>query len=52
MYCRVWEDYTLFEDLTEAINKLESCRAEALGLVKDYERSGTEFEGVSEELFT
>lgn len=52
MYCRVWEDYTLFEDLTEAINKLESCRAEARGLVKDYERSGTEFEGDTEETFT
>lgn len=52
MYCRVGEDYTLFEDLTEAINKLESCRAEALGLVKDYERSGAEFEGDTEETFT
>lgn len=52
MYCRVEEDYTLFADLTEAINKLEACRAEAQGLVKDYERSGTEFEGDTEETFT
>ena len=52
MYCRVGEDYTGFTDLSEAINKLEAVRSEALGLVKDYERSDAEFEGDTEELFT
>jgi len=52
MYCRVEEDYTLFADLGEAVNKLEACRAEAQGLVDDYDRSGTEFVGSTEEMFT
>lgn len=52
MYCRVEEDYTVFTDIIEAINKLESCRSEALGLVKDFERAGTEFVGDTEETFT
>jgi hypothetical protein len=52
MYCRVTEDYTAFQDLVQAINKLEAVRAEAQGLVDDYDRSGAEFEGYSEEFFT
>lgn len=52
MYCRVREDYTRFDDLSAAINKLESIRAEAQGLVKDYERSGSSFEGDTTETFT
>jgi len=52
MYCRVDADYSCFGDLSEAINKLISLRAEAQGLVDDYDRSGNEFEGISEEIFT
>lgn len=52
VYCRVSEDYSMFTDLSEAINKLIAIRAEAQGLVDDYEESGTEFEGISEEVFT
>lgn len=52
MYCRVEEDYTVIADIIEAVNKLEACRAEALGLVKDYERAETEFVGDTEETFT
>lgn len=52
MYCRVANNYTAFSDLAEAINKLESVRAEAQGLVTEYEEYDAAFEGVSEETFT
>jgi hypothetical protein len=48
---RVKDDVTQFTDLSQAINKLESVRAEAQGLVSDYDRDGTSFEGYSEEGF-
>jgi len=49
LYVRVRDDVTQFTDLSQAINKLFSIRAEAQGLVDDYDRDGTEFEGYSEE---
>jgi len=52
LYCRVKDDYTRFDDLSEAINKLNSVKLEAQGLVNDYETSGSSFEGDETETFT
>jgi hypothetical protein len=49
LYVRVPDDVTCFTDLSQAIAKLNAVRAEAQGLVDDYDRDGTEFEGYSEE---
>jgi len=52
LYCRTLEDYTCFTDILEAIDKLEAVRAQALGLVKTFERTEAEFVGSDVELFT
>lgn len=50
-YCRARVNYTRFENLGEALNKLTAIRAEAQALVTDYETYENTFEGSSEEVF-